>query len=424
MVTNQNGAHRRSHVGAALRLYRAAWEPALWIVRLCAGLEKITGIVGIGLWPARWRLAERLDTGSAGTDAHRNQKTIWLHAASLGECKGLWAFAQTLRGGIPAETRILLTANTTTGLDFLRAQIAGDATPADFSARLAPLDHPRIARNFLRANNVRALALFEVELWPHWIFAARRESVPVFWISARLTARARRRYAGNAFFAAALRRVLGGIEWIQAQTDEDAAGLRALGGQDVEVGGDLRGLYYLKESDRAVADKAEGLRRGTAFVSIHAQELSALVPRIAAAHAETPIRIFPRKMEELSQFIKTLAPHGFVLHSRDSAPDAPRVIVDSFGRVAETLAHARTVVVGGSFVADDRIGGHNLWEPLLSGARVEIGPYHANQLYLAHKLAEVDNPDAREKFIARESYVLKQGANHASERLLDAVNRL
>lgn len=408
----------RPRDGAALLgFYRAAWEPALWAVRLCAGLEALLGgVFGIRLWPARWRLAQRLDTGTDGIDT---TKTIWMHAASLGECKGLWAFAQTLRASLPENSRILLTTNTTTGLDFLQNQISKTLAPETFHARLAPPDHPRLAKRFLRACNIRALVLFEVELWPHWIFAARKAEVPVFWISARLTERARRRYAGSALFSAALRRVLQNIAWIQAQTAEEAETVRALGG-DAETGGDLRGLYYLREHARkpSAASTPEAARRGTAFVSLHAQELPALLPKITAAGTETPIKIFPRNLNELPIFMKALAPHGFALHSRN--PNAERVIVDSFGRVAEALSQVRTAVIGGSFGDDDRIGGHNLWEPLLAGARIEIGPHHANQRYLARKLRDAEN--AREEFIAREDSVLKHAAQEACEHILKAVN--
>ncbi len=408
-----------------LGLYRAAWEPALWAIRLCAGLESI---MGGKLLPARWhlsdRLTERMDTGSANVDA---PKTLWLHAASLGECKGLWAFAQTLRAGIPADTHILLTCNTTTGLDFLRAQIRSQTGIGNASntldARLAPLDHPRLAKQFLRNHNVRALVLFEVELWPHWIFAAGKKDVPVFWISARLTARARRRYAGsasgNSLRAAALRRVLGKIRWIQTQTLDDADVLRALGGRNVETGADLRGLYYLqiRKQGHAATRAEDAARRGTAFVSLHADELTALLPKITAAGTELPIRIFPRKQNERSSFVKALAPHGFVLYSQ--APDATRVIVDSFGRVTETLAQARIAVIGGSYGKNDRIGGHNLWEPLLAGARIEIGPHHDNQKYLADKIA---NENAMEFNFANEEFLLNRAATRAGERLLKGVN--
>jgi 3-deoxy-D-manno-octulosonic-acid transferase len=371
-------------------LYRAAWEPALWFVRVLAALEKVAGgpstrFGRLSAVPLRgrpgWRLANRLGTDLSNanrSDSTGARPTVWLHAASLGECKGLWAFAQTLRA---PDTRILLTANTTAGLDFLRAQISREASPGNFTARIAPLDHPRLAQKFLRTFNVRALVLFEVELWPHWIQAASQNKgadVPVLWISARLTKVARRRYAGSPLFAAALRRVLRGIAWTQAQTDEDARALRDLGCLDVEAGGDLRGLHYLFGSRLA----PDSERPGIAFVSIHAQELPAIVPGISAVGTESPLIVFPRKMHELPEFVKALAPFGFALDSE--RPDADRRIVDSLGCVPEMLGTVRIAVIGGSFVPR---GGHNLWEPLLAGCRIVIGPHHGNQEYLARKLA-------------------------------------
>jgi 3-deoxy-D-manno-octulosonic-acid transferase len=425
-----------------LGIYRAAWEPLLWAVRLGAALERVAGG---RLWPARWRLADRL---GAGSRPHGNpgRPAIWLHAASLGECKGLWAFARTL-GDRDAD--IVLTANTTAGLDFLRKQAGRDAEPARWTARLAPLDHPRVVAHFLRAHGIRALILFEVELWPHWIFAARRANVPVLWISARLTQKARRRYAGTPLFAAALRRVLEGIAWTQAQTPAEAEILRGLGCASVEAGGDLRGLHYLGEAGAGsgAADRGIpwGARSGIAFVSIHAGELPALVPQIAAAGTETPLTIFPRRMEELPEFVKALAPQGFALHSQ--RPGSAHLLVDAFGLVGETLAHCRLAVIGGSFIPDDTIGGHNLWEPLVAGTRIVIGPHHGNQEYLARRLADggllriasvqdeaadrmmdqmsdeaaADPAEARLAFIAKERAALARAAACARQRLSQAL---
>src|SRR5690606_8266622 len=134
-------------------------------------------------WPASWRLAERT-TVDLPTEPPRSQRddrdrttttrvtsTYWLHAASLGECKGLWAFAQRLRAAADAasdtssgargrDVRILLTANTSTGLDFLQREIARLESPLHrraFRARLAPLDHPRLTHAFLAVHAIRAL---------------------------------------------------------------------------------------------------------------------------------------------------------------------------------------------------------------------------------------------------------------------------
>ncbi len=460
-----------------LTLYRLAWEPVWWTARALAAAMRLTGRES-GRDPGRdsrarglasWRLSERLaPTVPPASSGEAAPETIWLHAASLGECKGLWAVAQQLqqraaevmREGTPAKAspsgredhaedaadaegppetlrtlrdmRLLLTTNTVTGLAYLQREIAalsGSGDPRDsaprvtFAARLAPLDHPRLARAFLAENAIRALVLFEVELWPHWIAAARRAGVPVLWISARLTPRARRRYAGNSLCAGALGRVLRDLTWIQTQTEDEEHALRRLGNPRVETGGDLRGLHSLRplHSPRAVpspgcapADQpplpdTPGVRRGgIAFVSFHAHELPALVAAVRMegderdAHPHARLLIFPRKLNEVPTFVRMLSPYGFVLYSEHvkpgerrgteeptretSAPEAGRMIIDAYGLVDGYLAQTRTAVIGGSFGADARIGGHNAWEPLRAGCRMIIGPHHHNQRALVDRL--------------------------------------
>lgn len=349
-----------------LALYRAAWGPALWTLRALAGAETLFGKAP---WPARWRVGERLSTPRL-----RPGPRLWLHAASLGECKGLWAFAQTL-SSLPCG--FVLTANTVEARDFLKAKAAAAEDPARWHARLAPPDHPRAVRRFLRACDARALVLFEVELWPNFIRESRRENLPVFWISARLTRRAARRYGR---FPRALRAVLGDIAWTQAHGEREAEALRAFGCRDVEVGGDLRGRSYLDTLPPSVPPGAQdAAREGFAFVSFHADELEALKTLIAGTRE--PVYVLPRKPAEFARFASALAPLGFEPFSKN--PRARRQLVDAFGRTPEILARARAAVVGGSF-ADH--GGHNLWEPLAAGVPMAIGPWHESQDYLASRL--------------------------------------
>src|SRR5690606_39169712 len=306
------------------------------------------------------------------------------------------------------DVRILLTANTSTGLDFLQREIARLESPLHrraFRARLAPLDHPHLTRAFLAAHAIRALVLFEVELWPHRIAAARRAGIPVVWLSARLTPRARRRYAGNPLIAGALRRVLRDITWTQTQTEDEEHALRRLGAARVETGGDLRGLHALDHARRFPVPRAEVSRRGIAFVSFHARELPVLRAALREVDASPPqpLFVFPRKLPEVPAFVRALAPYGFVLHSQymqseqvrqtEQAqrsqhvrpPEAARVIVDAYGLVEATLARVRMAVIGGSFDATAHIGGHNAWEPLLARCRLMIGPRHHNQRALVER---------------------------------------
>jgi 3-deoxy-D-manno-octulosonic-acid transferase len=351
----------------ALALYRAAWEPALGLLRALSGAERL---VGETVLPPRWRPSERLTLPRLAPGPR-----LWLHAASLGECKGLWAFAQTL-SSLPCG--FVLTANTVEARDYLRARAADTEAPSRWHARLAPPDHPRVVRRFLEACGVRGLVLFEVELWPHFIRESRRGNIPVFWISARLTRRAARRYG---LFPAAMREILRGIDWTQTHGMREAEALENYGCDPVEVGGDLRGLAYLDAAplEPSVDGAREAGREGFAFVSFHADELGALKKLVA--NTREPVYVLPRKAGEFARFASELAPLGFEPVSAN--PGATRQIVDAFGRTDEILARVRGAVVGGSF--SDH-GGHNLWEPLAAGVPAAIGPRHESQEYLAARL--------------------------------------
>lgn len=346
-----------------LALYRLAWEPALLAAHALASIERISGR---DLWPRRWRLAERLGTRA---DLGNTDATLWMHAASLGESKGLWATARALAERDPARS-FILTTNTPEGLDFLRARVRAAPEPARWSVALAPLDHPRIVRKFLGGHAVRALVLFEGELWPHFVRETKRAGKPVLWISA-LSPRAPR----------LLRPVLEDLDWTLAQTDAGAARIRRAGARAVETGADLRGLHYLEERPERAPEITDA-RAGIALVSLHADELRAILPALAGSPRNIPLFVFPRKMESLPAFRAALEPLGFKLRSADAR--AARQIVDAYGLVGETLDRCRAAVIGGSFAPH---GGHNLWEPLAAGVSMAIGPWHAGQDYLVKKLA-------------------------------------
>lgn len=346
----------------ALWIYRAAWEPTLAFANILAGLK---------LFP-RWRLAERL---GRRWKAPSDQPSIWMHAASLGECKGLWALAQSLQD-LPAS--FIMTANTTTGLEFLSRQIESSKEPQRWMATLAPFDHPRIVQRFLDRFQIKGLLLFEVELWPHFILTARKNEMLVFWVSARLTPKAHHRYAK---FPGAMEAVLGALTWTQTQSDKEAQTLQGCGCKSVDVGGDLRGLHYLNAAAPKKETRVWKDREGIAFLSLHAAEIPRLLSAIESRSKDASVCVFPRKMEELALFQNVLKPLGFALHSR--SPENRLIIVDSFGKVGEFLQRCHTAVIGGSFISR---GGHNLWEPLAAGVSMIVGPHHWNQDYLVRKL--------------------------------------
>jgi 3-deoxy-D-manno-octulosonic-acid transferase len=402
-----------------LGLYRWAWIAALPIIKGLARLDRgARSALARGFLPEAWRVGERLGRdigrdlgGDVGRDLSRevdrdsgmerpaapesdlpeSRGTLWLHCASLGEAKGLWAFAHSLdRVG-----NMLLTATTAEGAAYLAERARSQGVDGRFiRAAIAPLDHPGLIRRFLAAHEVIGLCLYEVELWPNTLAVCRAEGLPVALVSGRLTAKAARTYRR---FGGAGARLLDGLAWIQAQSPIDAERFAALTRAEVLTGFDFKAAHYLRPAEtgagpmafggrhRALADAKHAgedpERTRFAFVSLHLRELDLLLPGLPELMRRTDLIVFPRKLRELAGFRARLEPQGFFLHSRD--PRARYLLVDSMGRIADLLPECHSAFVGGSLIP---IGCHNLWEPLMAGAGIHFGPDYLHQEFLAGRM--------------------------------------
>lgn len=394
--------------------YDAAWRLALGPLRAAAFLDAASRrAAGKGFLPPRWLAERRLQAGprpgaqdtpgpsgappGRGTGSH--PPTLWMHAASLGESKGLWALAERLLGDASrpdgTRCRILLTVNTAEALEYLEgaaAARAGASPGADVPAvSVAPLDHPGLVASFLRIQNVVHVCLYEAEIWPNYIRASADRGIPVVLVSGRMTERALARYR---LLQGALSGLLDRLDWIMAQGEPDAERFRSLTRTPVAAGPDFKASRYFKDAFPArqaaggyalpgvpVPSSPPGSR--LAFLSLHLAELDKFRPELPGLMARFPLTVFPRRPAEMAAFRKILEPLGFRLHSRD--PGARHVMVDSLGRVPAVLPLCRSAFVGGSLVP---LGCHNLWEPLLAGLKIYFGPSFHNQEGLARALLE------------------------------------
>ena len=349
-------------------VYRLAWVMALPPIRLLAGLDRALRVtVGWGPLPRSWQVTQRLGYGHPPVSG----RPLWMHCASLGEAKGLWALAAKL----PPDMAILLTASTSQGAEFLSRQCAESGlAPSRRAARIAPLDHPGVVRAFLAKGGIRGLCLYEAELWPHYLSECRRVGIPVTLAAGRITPAAYPRYLRN---RAAAGDLLSGLAWFEAQSPVDAERFLALGHRPAAIGSDYKAAHFLSASAGAVPARRDAF----AFVSLHLDELRILLPAIAALRERGGIVVFPRRMSQLPGFRAALEPLGFSTHSTN--PEAAWLLVDSLGQVSRLLPRCHSAFVGGSL---NGAGCHNLWEPLAAGAAILFGPHYQAQESLAAAL--------------------------------------
>lgn len=353
----------------------------------------------------RGSLRERLALGLP----QREDRPLWLHAASVGEVQALAGLIRLLIERLPAQT-LLITVGSPTGVSHARGLFAEEMqTRAGGAQRvtilLSPFDMPGIARRFLAASRPVAGAFVETEIWPNMIAAAAHSSVPLAMVSARVSERSTRSY--QRFAPGLLRKTLSRFRNIGAQSPADAQRFIRLGADParVQVIGNLKFDFPLPPE---IQDQGRRLRAryapdrpmwvagsthpGEEEICLVAQR-DLIARALAAGKAAPLLALAPRRAERFDAVATWLTDQGigFVRHSAaDPALDPGAfdvLLVDTLGELLALYSAGDVAFVGGSLVP---VGGHNLLEPAALGKPILSGPHSSNSPEAARLLEEGD----------------------------------
>jgi 3-deoxy-D-manno-octulosonic-acid transferase len=142
----------------------------------------------------------------------KNRADLWIHAVSVGEVMIAQAILRYLREANPA-LRVVISTTTATGRR-LAKKLEDDQTTVVYN----PVDFLWCVRQSLNWIRPKRLVLVESEIWPNLIWAAKRRSIPVYLVNARLSRRTERRYQRFAFFC---QPVLQQIDLVFSQYESD-----------------------------------------------------------------------------------------------------------------------------------------------------------------------------------------------------------
>ena len=322
-----------------------------------------------------WARYPRLDDG---------RPLIWVHAVSVGETRAAEPLVAALAARYPQHA-FLLTHMTPTGR----------ATGAELAARwpgrikqvYLPYDLPFAVRRFLRAFTPVIGIGMETETWPNLLAAARDAGLPMVLVNARLSekslAKARRapglmREAARCFTV------------VLAQTEADAARMREVGAERIEVIGNLKFDIAI---DEALVERGREFRRSAGgrpvllfAVTREGEEellLDALTRSPAESRADTLVIVVPRHPQRFDEVAALIEARGYAVLRRSSmaawlAPETSGktvVLGDSMGEMAKYYASCDVAYIGGSLLP---LGGQNLIEACAVGVPVVVGPHTFN----------------------------------------------
>jgi 3-deoxy-D-manno-octulosonic-acid transferase len=310
---------------------------------------------------------------------------LWIHAVSVGEVLVALALLRELRRKSP-ELRVALTVTTITG-----RRVAMGAADSGTIVLWSPVDFSGVVRRAFSLLRPRALILVETEVWPNYLWEAKRRRVPVVLLNARLSPRTERWYRR---FPEIFRPILRGLSLVLAQAPEDVDRLIGAGfpPEAIFVRGNLKydvanlgsggeappcswwercgwpadalillaGSTHPGEEEVMVGLYRESRRR-------HPKLRLILAPRHVERSAE--IRALCRK-SELSVVSRTELGKGMV---QDVPPDV--LLLDTTGELRFLYEKATLVFIGKSLRAR---GGQNFLEAAYAGKPILVGPNMEN----------------------------------------------
>jgi 3-deoxy-D-manno-octulosonic-acid transferase len=379
----------------------------------------------------------------------RAPRSVWVHAVSVGETVAAAGLVQALQKEGP-ERRIFLSCVTRAGREVGEARF-----PLITGHFYLPLDFRFAVRRAIARVQPSLLMIVETELWPNLLRTAREYGSRVILVNARLSNRSFRGYRRVKPF---MRGILNCVDWIGAQTAQDAERFIALGASPdrVAVVGNLKFDGKPPQAGELARHLRAGLasaQRGPVLIAastMPGEETMVLEAwsEIRKQHPKALLILVPRHPNRFDAVAQSLSESGrsFVrrtqldteaakLASQISAPEI--VLLDTVGELAGILEVADVVFVGGSLVPT---GGHNLLEPAYWGKPILFGPHMENfrdiaQLFLeagaaatVHNQAELarrvhellQDEGRRNEMGSRARQLMEQGSG-ATERTLERL---
>jgi 3-deoxy-D-manno-octulosonic-acid transferase len=348
---------------------------------------------------------------------------IWIHAVSVGEALSGVTLARRLKQTYP-DRPLVISTTTMTG-----QALARERMPFADAIFYFPLDFAFCVRRVLRAVRPSIVIVLETEIWPNFLREARRRSVPVVFVSGRISDRSFARYQGflslfGFFLRPFLRHTLADASSFLMQSEKDAERIRALGApaERVEVSGNLK--YDLELPETTPISHwllTEAQRRGRSPIIVAGSVVATEEPHALIAfgtlQGEYPkalLVLAPRKpecFESAAEFIdeshrkflrRSQLPipgpsENGALTGESSIPDDVTVILlDTIGELASLYGVADGAFVGGSLVPS---GGHNILEPAAFGKIPVFGPSMENFSEIAERFTaagaavQVESPE-------------------------------
>jgi len=295
-------------------------------------------------------------------------KTIWFHAASLGEYEQGLPVIEKRKEKFPNH-KIVITFFSPSGYE-----IRKNNTVADVTVYL-PLDTQKNAQQFLKLVHPEMAFFIKYEYWPNYLNELRKIKTPTYLISGIF----REKQMFFKWYGGFYRKALDTFTYFFVQNESSKKLLLQLGKANVAVSGDTRfdRVATILEKDNSL-DFIEAFKNDTLTIVVGSswpKDENLLVDFINQTSENVKFIIAPHniKSEQILELKNSILKKVVLFSEKETKnlADFDVFIIDTIGILTKIYSYADIAYVGGGF---GNPGVHNILEPATFGVPIVIGP--------------------------------------------------
>ena len=299
-------------------------------------------------------------------------KTIWFHAASLGEYEQGLPVIEKIKEQFPSH-KIVITFFSPSGYE-----VRKNNTIADVTVYL-PLDTKKNAQQFLKLLHPDLVFFIKYEYWPNYLAELKKRNTKTYLISGIL----RENQLFFKWYGGFYRDALNTFTYFFVQNETSKKLLQQVGKTNVSVSGDTRfdRVVAILEKDNSL-DYISQFKDGTVTIVVGSswpKDENMVADFINLNSVKVKFIIAPHniKGEQIQQLQNNITKKTVLFSEKDekNLADFDVFIVDTIGILTKIYSYADIAYVGGGF---GNPGVHNVLEPATFGVPILIGPNYSH----------------------------------------------
>ena len=297
-----------------------------------------------------------------------NDKTIWFHAASLGEYEQGLPVMLKMKENYPTH-KIVLSFFSPSGYEVRKNNAVADVTV------YLPLDTKSNANRFLDLVHPEIIFFIKYEFWPNYLNSIHQRKIPTYLISGIF----REDQPFFKWYGGFYRKALFAFTHFFVQNDKSKTLLASLGFSNVTVSGDTRfdRVVQILDQDNTLKfiEEFKDDKMTIVVGSSWPADEKLLVNYINKSRVDLKFIIAPHniKHDQIVELQNSIERDVVLFSEKDGVDLSSKqvFIIDTIGLLTKIYSYADLAYVGGGF---GNPGVHNILEPATFGIPIVLGP--------------------------------------------------